>query len=116
MASVYGRQGECDELLKIWKDPPERIRQLMTKHRNDIHEHIQSILRAESRWDLIMDHSNLFIKAILSGNPDADGASKALSELCARRLDIWDDLSSSAFVFGSLSEYDSVLKGPMSIC
>jgi hypothetical protein len=93
MASIFGRQSRCSELQSLWADPPEHLKAVLDRHRQDLSTLMMKLLQEQKDWvalerhclDLINDTvTNL---SLVSRRPETN-----FGELCAWRWDIWASL------------------------
>ena len=88
MGHIFARQGKCNELLELWRNPPVALEGLMKTHRDDLMGLTTILLKQQEDWPLLETHCRACIDNIIS-QMTKEPKSKCLWESCAWRIDTW---------------------------
>ncbi|KAF2134224.1 hypothetical protein P153DRAFT_307215 [Dothidotthia symphoricarpi CBS 119687] len=113
MAEIFKRQGRCTELFALWGNPPDGLKEVMSKHHNDLMSLKTRILSEEEKWDLLKDHCIAYIEQSMS---QVDNESERTWELCARNWDVWKGLMDAVLHTGRKPETMDVISELIDRC
>jgi N-terminal acetyltransferase B complex non-catalytic subunit len=92
MASIFVRQKRCEELCRLWNEPPESLKSLFHRHHDDLVDIRIRGLREAGPWKLLENHCIATIEQTLSQLDLFNKDKPEAWELCARRWNIWEAL------------------------
>jgi hypothetical protein len=93
MASIFGRQGRCSELHSLWNDPPDHLKTVLDRHRQDLSTLMLKLLQEQKDWVALERHCLDLINDTVTDSSLVDRRPEtSFWELCAWRWDIWAGL------------------------
>ncbi|KAH9878562.1 hypothetical protein IAQ61_001834 [Plenodomus lingam] len=109
MAEIYARQGQCSELMDLWKTAPQSLVTVMKTYHDELMNLLARLLRKEGNWELLEAHCLGVIESVISHMRETK-ETKRFEELSAARWFIWDSLLHAIMELYSPSEAQEKLK------
>jgi hypothetical protein len=96
MADLFKTQDRCDELFRLWEAPSESLKPIFKRHRDDVLALLTRAAKENEDWVLLERLCVETIDEKLADSSDTGDDRSKISELCARRSDLWGSLISAA--------------------
>ncbi|KAH8731426.1 hypothetical protein GQ44DRAFT_735904 [Phaeosphaeriaceae sp. PMI808] len=116
MADIFNRQNRCHELIDLWENPPESVKDILHRHRQDLSSLITRLLRERKDWFRLERHCLNTIDETLSNLSVVTHSKSRFWELCAWRWDLWTALLDAVHAIRPGQEGEKIISDRMKRC